>query len=223
MKRKNKTSLIDMSLNRIAQEKFSTVQANIEFMHKKDHSIRTFAITSANKGEGKTFFSNNFSRTYAQFKHKVLMIDTDFYAPSLTDQHNLRHHAGLSNILIGSATIKDTIVNLAPNLDIIPIGAIPPNPLELLQVHGLQDTIKEVFTLGYDYLIFDCPPINLFVDARIVASNCDLGILVVNSNKTKEEELLNSKTLMESSGVRSFGAVLNNVKYDQKKYDYYGY
>ncbi|EUJ18052.1 hypothetical protein MAQA_09821 [Listeria aquatica FSL S10-1188] len=44
------------SLNRILQEKFSAIQTNIQYMHSQDDIFRTIAITSSNKGEGKTFF-----------------------------------------------------------------------------------------------------------------------------------------------------------------------
>ncbi|WP_088816294.1 MULTISPECIES: CpsD/CapB family tyrosine-protein kinase [Listeria] len=212
-----------MSMNRIVQEKFSAIQTNVQYMHSQDDVFRTIAITSSNKGEGKTFFSTNFAKTYANFKQKVLLIDADFYSPSLTRQYQLKGRSGLSNVLTGRATLQDAMYHFTDNLDILAVGAIPPNPLELLRVQGLSKLIEEATRLNYDYIIFDCPPINLFTDSRIVASACDLGILVVNNNKTKEEELAVAKNLLDNSGVKAVGAVLNNVKYNKKKYDYYGY
>ncbi len=212
-----------MSMNRIIQEKFSAIQTNIQYMHRQDDAFQTIAITSSNKGEGKTFFSMNFAKTYAGFKQKVLLIDADFYSPSLTKQCRLKGQNGLSNVLTGRANLQDAIYHFTDNLDILAVGAIPPNPLELLRVQGLEGLIDEAITLGYTYIIFDCPPINLFTDSRIIASACDLGILVVNNNKTKEDELAFAKNLLDNSGVKAVGAVLNNVKYNKKKYDYYGY
>ncbi|EUJ47850.1 CpsD/CapB family tyrosine-protein kinase [Listeria fleischmannii] len=212
-----------MTMNRIIQEKFSAIQTNIQYMHRQDDVFRTVAITSSNKGEGKTFFSTNFAKTYANFKQKVLLIDVDFYSPSLTKQYRLKGRSGLSNVLTGRTELQDAVYPFSDDLDVLPVGAIPPNPLELLRVQGLSGLIEEAFALGYAYIIFDCPPINLFTDSRIVASSCDLGILVVNNNKTKEEELSLAKSLLDKSGVKAVGAVLNNVKYNKKKYDYYGY
>ncbi|MBC1521746.1 CpsD/CapB family tyrosine-protein kinase [Listeria aquatica] len=211
------------SLNRILQEKFSAIQTNIQYMHSQDDIFRTIAITSSNKGEGKTFFSINFAKTTANFKQKVLLIDADFYSPSLTKQFRLRGGAGLSNVLTGRSNFHDAIYHATEYLDILAIGTIPPNPLELLRVQGVESVIQEALETDYECIIFDCPPINLFTDSRLVASSCDLGILVVNSNKTREEELSNAKKLLDNSGVKAVGAVLNNVKYNKKKYDYYGY
>ncbi|RDW99442.1 CpsD/CapB family tyrosine-protein kinase [Listeria kieliensis] len=222
MGKKNKVEQLP-SLNRILQEKFSAIQTNIQYMHSQDDIFRIIAITSSNKGEGKTFFSTNFAKTTANFKQKVLLIDADFYSPSLTKLYRLKGREGLSNVLTGRSKLEDVVYHATECLDFLAVGAIPPNPLELLRIQGVESITQKALELGYEYIIFDCPPINLFTDSRLIASSCDLGILVVNNNKTKEEELSSAKKLLDKSGVKATGAVLNNVKYNKKKYDYYGY
>ncbi len=222
MKKKQKVDQLPR-LNRILQEKFLAIQTNIQYMHSQNNVFRTMTITSSNKGEGKTFFSMNFAKTTANFKQKVLLIDADFYSPSLTKRYHLKGREGLSNVLTGRSELEDVVYRVAEYLDVLAVGAIPPNPLELLRIQGVESVIQKALELGYEYIIFDCPPINLFTDSRLVASACDLGILVVNNNKTKEEELSSAKKLLDKSGVKAVGAVLNNVKYNKKKYDYYGY
>lgn len=210
-------------MNRVIQEKMTAIQANIQYMHNKENEINTVVVTSANKGEGKSYFCEIFAKNYAQYEHKVLLIDVDFYSPSLTKKYNLMGRIGLSNVLTNRSELKNVIHEMDGNIDFISIGVIPPNPLKLLQIQGLNLLVEEALGLGYSYIIFDCPPINLFMDSRIVASYCDLGIIVTNCNKTKEDELVLANSHLERSGVKMIGSVLNNVKYNKKKYHAYEY
>lgn len=221
MRIRNKlTNIVEQ--NELAREKFSGVQTNIQFMRLKEQNIKSIAITSSNKGEGKTFFSSNLAYTCSRFKQKTLLIDTDFHAPKLSKQTLPQIGEGLSNILIGDTDLENTVRPLTDYLDFVSIGVIPPVPLELLKTRGLQDLLDKALEL-YDIVIFDCPPISLFTDARIVSSICDLGLIVVDSEATTEAQVLNAKELLEDSGVGAVGAVLNKTAYAEKKYAYYGY
>nr|WP_277619779.1 CpsD/CapB family tyrosine-protein kinase [Listeria floridensis] len=206
----------------MAHEKFSSIQTSIQFMRVNGQKVRSILITSANKGEGKTFFCSNFALTCSQFQQKTLVIDTDFYSPKMSRENLATGAEGLSNVLIGDATLDEAVMPLNEYLDFLPVGVIPPNPLELIKTQGLEDLLKEALE-KYEMVIFDCPPVNIFTDARVFASLCDLGILVVSSGKTTEDDILTAKNFLEKSEIKAIGTVLNNVKYNEKKYDYYGY
>ncbi|EUJ28486.1 protein-tyrosine kinase [Listeria floridensis FSL S10-1187] len=219
LQRSKKSSIIQS--NEVANEKFSSIQTNIQFMRANGQNVQTITVTSASKGEGKTFFSSNFASTYAQFKQKTLLVDTDFYSPKLSRENYATTSKGLSNYLIGDATFEEAAQPLDDYLDLIPTGVIPPNPLELIKTHDLSGLIQDALT-RYEMIIFDCPPITIFTDARIYAALSDLGILVVNSGKTMEDDFIQARNFLADSGVRAIGAVLNNSKYDKRRYDYYG-
>ena len=74
------------------------------------------------------------------------------------------------------------------NLDIIPAGAIPPNPAELL----LNDRMKYLIQSAqkkYDYVILDTPPVGLVSDALGIMKYSDLNIFVVRQNYSLKSSL----------------------------------
>ncbi|EUJ25235.1 tyrosine-protein kinase family protein [Listeria cornellensis] len=101
MKRKEKNTIITdgnemtMQKNSVAYEKFSSIQTNIQFMERKAGSVQTIAVTSANKGEGKSFFITNYANTSALYKQKTLLIDVDFYNPKISKQFKNKSNARL--------------------------------------------------------------------------------------------------------------------------------
>ncbi|MBC1520287.1 CpsD/CapB family tyrosine-protein kinase [Listeria aquatica] len=208
--------------NSFVQEKLSEVHTNIQFMKKKENKIRTMAITSANKGEGKTFFSSNFAQVYSEFKEKTLLVDTDFYSPKLSKQYKKINERGFSDLLIGEINLTEAVHEIEPYLDFLSIGTIPPNPVELLKTHDITDVIREGLK-HYEMILFDCPPVNLFTNARLTAAACDLSLLIVKKDSTKEEELRGAKTLLTKANVDLVGVVLNQVNYKEKNYNYYKY
>ena len=77
----------------------------------------------------------------------------------------------------------------------------------------------------YDYIIIDCPPLGLVIDAAIIGRQSDGAIIVVEAGKTKYRLVQNVKDQLENSGVSVLGVVLNKVeRKNQKGYynKYYG-
>ena len=77
----------------------------------------------------------------------------------------------------------------------------------------------------YDYIIIDCPPLGLVIDAAIIGHQSDGAIIVVEAGKTKYRLVQNVKDQLENSGVSVLGVVLNKVeRKNQKGYynKYYG-
>ena len=98
------------------------------------------------------------------------------------------------------------------------------NPTELLESKrftGMLESMKNV----YDYIIIDCPPLGLVIDAAIIGHQSDGAIIVVEAGKTKYRLVQNVKDQLENSGVSVLGVVLNKVeRKNQKGYynKYYG-
>ncbi|AQY52028.1 capsular exopolysaccharide family protein [Listeria weihenstephanensis FSL R9-0317] len=228
-KRKEKTTIITdsnemtMQKNSVAYEKFSSIQTNIQFMERKAGTIKVISVTSSNKGEGKSFFITNYANTSALYKQRTLLIDVDFYNPKISKQFKTKLMPGLSNILVGMVSFEEAVIPLENDyLSFLPIGTLPPNPLELLR----SDEFKELLVSlkeKYDVILLDCPPINLFTDARVVAAESDGVILLINSQTTSEEDVMKSKSLLDQVDANILGAVLNNKRYNNKQMASYNY
>lgn len=205
----------------ILQEKFNSILANLSFINTtRNKKIQVISITSPNKGEGKSFFLNNYGVTSALNSKKTLLIDSDFYNPSLTRTYKLKNYPGFSNVLIDSEKITMTIKKSEDkNLDILPIGIIPPNPLELLNSNEF-DQLMNVLKKKYDVILIDCPPVQLFTESRVIGAKSD-GVILITTPTTTESELANSKELLDTVGANLLGAVLNKKEYSGKILDNY--
>ena len=106
------------------------------------------------------------------------------------------------------------------NLDLLPSGAFPPNPSELLMSENNKELIDKLRTM-YDIIILDCAPVLGLNDALVMTKLSDINIVVVSKRKTKIESLEQVKNNFEKVNAKINGVILNKVK--QKDIPYYGY
>ena len=185
---------------------------------------RTLLVTSSVPGEGKTTTSVNMAISLAQTGAKVLLVDADMRRPRLQTIFGVEGRRGLSTILssdLSEAEILGVVVpDAATGLYLLPAGAIPPNPAELL---GSAQTQKLVATLAaaFTHVVFDSPPIGSFTDGVILSTRVDGVLLVVQAGKTSRQLARRSRQLLHDVGARVCGVVLNNVSAGAD--DYYHY
>lgn len=66
---------------------------------------------------------------------------------------------------------------ISANLSILPGGAVPPNPTELLARQSLADAI-DILKKDYDYIVLDTAPIGMVTDTQLIARVADASIYV---------------------------------------------
>lgn len=133
---------------------------------------------------------------------------------------------GLSDYLGGRVSqLSAIIVNDTKykNLDILPVGTIPPNPTELLFNERLKQVIDSVRT-QYDYVFIDCPPIELVADTQIIEKLADRTIFVVRAGLLERSMLAELETLYDEQKLKNMALILNGTESNTNKYGYrYGY
>ena len=108
-----------------------------------------------------------------------------------------------------------------PNLDILLSGALPPNPLYLINNGNFEILINQA-KKEYDYIIIDTAPTLLVADTKSLFDLADAVIYLTRCNVT-DKEILNH--INDSVGVSKINTavVLNGVG-EQNSYGYsYGY
>jgi len=204
-------------------EAFRGLRTGLQFSLASAKS-KTILFTSSVAGQGKSFVSQNLAVVLASAGKKVLLIDADMRRGAL---HKAFGHkiddTGLSATLTGAvsfeAATQATEIN---SLDFMPRGQRPPNPAELLEGARLPELLN--WAEGtYDFVIIDSPPALAVADPIIIAQYDVITIIVARHLKTTAEEISYMLRILETSGVKPSGAVLN--AYDQKrsKYGSYGY
>jgi len=182
-----------------------------------------FGITSSAPKEGKSTTISNLAITVAQGGQKVLLIDCDLRRPVLHAVFGYNKEPGITNYLVGRATIDD-IIRTSPirNLDIITSGTIPPNPSELIGSVRMKEFLAEM-QKRYDLILIDTPPVIAVTDAQIVSTLVDGMIIVISSGVTQTELAKRSKDLVMKVGGKVVGLVLNNFDIYNTYGSYYKY
>jgi len=185
------------------------------------HPPQSLLVTSAQVGEGKTSTTTNLAISFAQRGGPVLVVDADLRRPTIAKSLGVSNERGLSSFLTGAHTLNEVLVQYEriPNLWVLPAGPRPPDPAELLSSQVMQVTLKEL-TQRFTQIIIDSPPLLLVTDGVVLSAIVDGVILVVASGATARGALARAHKILENSGSRVLGVVLNKV--DMRFDNYYG-
>lgn len=210
----------------VINEAFRVFRTNLEFMKIHKDEADVVAITSFNPGSGKSFLAVNLGMSLALKGRKVLIIDGDMRHRS-TSQYVDTPAQGLSGILNGSvADYRSVLVKdkLTQNLDVLAVGAVPPNPTELLETAYFSNLLAEV-RKHYDYVLIDCPPIEVVADAQIIDKLADRTLFVVRAGLLERSMLPELDRLYEDKKFKNMVIVLNGTTASAGygRYGRYGY
>lgn len=187
-------------------------------------SRKSLMITSPAPALGKSFVSFNLGLVAAQSGARVLLIDADMRKGKLRRQFDMtRDHPGLSELLSGRASVENVLVtDPATGLDFIAAGKYPPNPADLLTSRAFDDLMKEAAD-SYDLVIIDTPPVLAVTDPGIIGQKVGMSLLVVKHLETTRAEILSSIKILDTSGVKLSGAILNQFDASASRYGHYGH
>jgi capsular exopolysaccharide synthesis family protein len=211
-------------------EAFRTLAHNAEFVtpYSESQLGKIFFVTSAIKGEGKTFVAYNLANAYAHLNKKILIVGCDLRNPQLHKhlEESRKSNKGLSNYLYdGTLSWEELIIKKQVDeyaFDVLLAGDIPPNPTLLLSSERFEKLINETKAI-YDIIIFDTPPTLLVTDSLIISKFADTTIYVTRSGKTEKELIKYSSKLHLDKKITNMGYVVNDIHF-KRSYGYgYGY
>lgn len=209
----------------IINEAFRVLRTNLEFMTGKDKTSNVIIMTSLNPGSGKSFLTMNIAMSLAIKGKKVLVIDGDLRHASASSYID-SPDKGLSDYLGGRIDNLDEIIVPDPkhkSMDILPVGTIPPNPTELLFDERLKQTIDTVRE-QYDYVLIDCPPVELVADTQIIEKLADRTIFVVRAGLLERSMLSELEKIYDEKKYKNMSLILNGTEGSGGRYGYcYGY
>ena len=209
----------------IINEAFRVLRTNLEFMTGKDKTSNVIIVTSFNPGSGKSFLTMNIAVSFAIKGKKVLVIDGDLRHGSASSYID-SPEKGLSDYLGGRIDNLDEIIVPDPrhkSMDILPVGTIPPNPTELLFDERMMQAIDAVRE-RYDYVLIDCPPIELVADTQIIEKLVDRTIFVVRAGLLERSMLAELEKIYEEKKYKNMSLILNGTEGSGGLYGYrYGY
>ena len=183
---------------------------------------KVITITSCQPAEGKSTVAVNMAAVLAQGGKRVALVDTDMRRPSVYKRLGIEGGKGLSEVLTGHYSLDQVIHthSTLSSLDVISSGTVPPLPADLLASDAMTELVQRL-RRGYDYVIFDTPPILSVTDPTIVAAQSDGIVLVIRQGFCTRGMLARASATLRDLDVKVYGFVLNGV--DASLPEYYGY
>ena len=182
------------------------------------HATQVIMTTSTTPGQGKSFISRNVCITFAMMGKRTLLIDADIRKRTLSAHFG--HHMGLTAYLSDNFTkVEDIIVKdgIAPGVDFMPAGSLPPNPSELLMSDRLDELMGKLRE-QYDQIIIDCTPMFSVADAGIVNRVVDITFFVVRAGVQERDFLPELERMYQENRLENLCIVLNDVKENASRY-----
>ncbi len=182
-------------------------------------ALKTLVITSSSLHEGKTITALNLAIVLSQnLGRKVLIIDCNLRRPALDSYLGLSTQKGLSDVLAGTATTDEVIIETGiHNLFCICAGEVEASPTELLSSPKLKETLDNL-KKRFDYIILDTPAVIPYADPRIISKVCDGVLLVVKAERTRREVISRTESLLKAVGAKLLGITLTNIQYHIPEY-----
>jgi protein-tyrosine kinase len=174
-----------------------------------DQPHRAVAVTSPNVGDGKSFFAANLAIAFSQLSTRTLLIDADMRTPRLHQMFAVPSAIGLSSILAGrtEASAIHQVAEL-PSLFVLPVGTLPPNPLELLQRPSFGLLLQELLT-KFDHIVVDTPASTHGADARVIAARCGVAMVVGRRGTSRMKSMNALIHELTRGSIRFAGVVIN--------------
>ena len=208
--------------NNLMSETFRNVRTNLQFMLENGRNV--ILVTSTISGEGKSFVSSNLAISLSLLGKKVVIVGLDIRKPGLNKVFNLsRKEQGITQFLTNPAVNLMDLVqpsDINRNLFILPGGAVPPNPTELLARDGLEKAI-ETLKANFDYVILDTAPVGMVTDTLLIGRTADLSVYVCRADYTRKTEFTLINELMENNKLPNLCIAINGLDLQKKKYGYY--
>lgn len=194
----------------VQSEGYRTIRTNLQFVN-VDNPVRALVVTSAAPGDGKTTVACNLAIALAQTGQKVCLVESDLRRPRVMEYLQLAAGPGLTEVLAGQLNLENALQSWGRGmLSVLPPGAIPPNPSEILGSHQMAQVVASLKS-SFDMVILDTPPLLAVSDASVLASQTDGAVVVVRYGKSSRDSVRNAVGALEQINAKVLGTVLNAV------------
>ncbi len=185
--------------------------------------LRSLLITSPRPADGKSTIALNLATALAERgRRTVLLVEADYYHPTLARTLGLRPGAGLAECLEDNLNPVTALRRVEPlGWYFLPAGKPRGNPTELLHFYSLSSVLTRLAPL-FDWILIDTPPVAPVADAVSLSQYADASLLVVRADETPRVAIEEALALLGPKHV--LGIILNGAEGLNRMYSkYYGY
>jgi receptor protein-tyrosine kinase len=215
------THLIDIEQpHEVPAEEFRSLRTRLNHLQSQQ-DLRSIVVTSASPAEGKTFTAVNLALAQSQLETPVLLMDLDLRRPVIHNLIQCERTPGFSDFVLGEKTLEECICRIeGTNLYFLPAGSQVKNPLELLNMRHVKQTLEGLRKI-FSWVILDTPPLLFSADANLLSTLTDGTLMVVRIGSTTYDNVIRAmQTLCENNVL---GIVANGARAGElySKYTYY--
>ncbi len=217
----NKSQTVRAAIDKIA----------VDLINKSNNQSQVLLFTGCSPVAGTTSTCIGIGIAVAAGKRRTILVDCDVRKSAKYKKLNDNVNSGLADFLSDPAPItNESIAGLTyssniDNLYYIPCGVCDVNPTRVLCSLKMKQLIDTLRTM-YDYVILDCPSINIVPDAKVMFGSADGIITIAALGETRKSQIKNAKRMLKDYSDRYYGMIVNKIegnmyKRNVKDYDYY--
>lgn len=221
-KRKNREMNILECMSEYTQESIKKLALNLQFaaMGKELHTI---TVTSTTPSEGKSSVSLMLACELANEGKRVLIVDMDYRSPMIGRYLGKRTKKDIMDYLGGQATLYDVVVRTnTPNLFFVDNNHHMAVNTRLDATDSFDAFIKDA-RAHFDLVIFDTPPLGMFIDAASLAAKSDGTLVIVADGRVERKNLEKVFEQLRQVNATLLGIAFNFVHHKEKSYYYNKY
>lgn len=178
---------------------------------------RSLLVTSAMADEGSSVVAMALGASIARkARNSVILVDGDFRNPNLDTFFALNGAPGLVEVLGGKAPVEEAIhTTEQERLYFLAAGKRNGSNERM----DIVEDVKRLRTFGaflkqhFNYVLIDASPVLSNSDVQVLAGAVDGAILVVKAHKTRRQVAQEARKLLERSGAKVIGVVLNRRRF----------
>ncbi|MCB2051290.1 MAG: polysaccharide biosynthesis tyrosine autokinase [Novosphingobium sp.] len=192
-------------------EAYASIHMAVDFALPDDHVV--LQVTSSQAGEGKSTTALTLARKFAQLGRRTLLVDADLRRPALAAMLGVpKPDKGLVDVIMGRTELADVLIEQGEdNLDIVPVGVVPGNPVEILSSRALSDFITRT-RKEYGIVIFDSSPVMGIADAPLLAHQVDATIYIAEASHVHFGQAKSALRRLKQADAKILGVVLTKYR-----------
>jgi len=198
----------------VASESIRRLKNNIIYQH-GDVPPKTIAVTSPEKGDGKSTVISNLGLAFAEEGFKTLVVDTDFRRPKIHNYYGLNNELGIIDYLEGKLPIQKILNDTDLGyLKVITAGSKTDRPESVVSSKEFKKFLEKMEEV-FDVILFDTPPYGIISDSTTLLKQASITLLVTKYRKTNRGVFLKTVEELERIKANVSGIVLNG--FDHRK------
>lgn len=193
---------------------YRVLRSNLEYIC-PDRPLKSLVLSSAVAGEGKTTCICNLAVAFAETGVRVCLVDANLRNPAVANKFGVGDLVGLTTVLIGQETLDAALrQTYVSGITLLPSGALPPNPTELLASQRMTRLLGELEE-RFDMVLVDTPPVLGVPDTVALATKAGGVLLVVRAGKTAYQQVNRAKEALAATKAQVFGVVLTGIEAEE--------